>query len=743
MVLRRDDKLIVYGNLLIVLLLFTAFLFHTSHLSIHISPERTSKRLTGFQVQSLQSTNTPLFDNLSSQQVDIDPKVINKARITYQRLKSYPGAIEAIDKYSTQYNVPKELIYAVIAQESAGQVGSLSTTGALGLMQVQWQTAKDICKFVSSKDQLVGVNNVDNNIHCGVLILLNKYKYAKNGKDPFGCGWDKYKGWQGALRAYNGMCCTYSTNKECSVCHISPDRCDDDYVEHVMAFYYVFGGGQSQLLQPVVVPSKEKVKTSYSQAGYYITPNLRLKDNYNLSVYSLLKKEASQLVEECSHQQDIDSCINLKLKQFSTSSINWKLGFCEDSFSDILDEFTYSIESCINSPDDDCICDYSLPALPFSNPDNKITLALAGKGYGESISMVLPVNITHYSPLLSKQWFYIANSSDSLPTPVDSFNYYLSYNKNHLSNAKLEALTSTLSGTSRHEFNNYNRLILYKSGPKMIILGSAPPKRKCLPRDKVYNFCVTLPNQEIYVHDENSKTYSYKPLKIKFALFIKDKIAPSPVINLNVKDTPKAERTLTVSWRESPEPDVKYYRIYISDQPFTIATDNLLLKKIADKNQPNYTTTIQVPEDDISYYVGVIAEDSSGNFNPSIKPAEAVSYDDIGPMPLFDGQHYFFSHEKAGNRVTFYAKKPTLNADNSTLRDLAGFNIYISDAYFETVDNLRPYKSYSLENIICNKERCKLGTITLNPGDYYYAITAYDYHGNEVKRVRPLLLHLT
>lgn len=97
-----------------------------------------------------------------------------------------------IEKYSDEYDVPQELVFAVIKVESGFDPTAKSSVGALGLMQMmpstfEWLTGKEhLCEYLSV-DRLI---DPEVSIRYGTYYL--KYLYEKFGT------------WDTVLAAYNG-----------------------------------------------------------------------------------------------------------------------------------------------------------------------------------------------------------------------------------------------------------------------------------------------------------------------------------------------------------------------------------------------------------------------------------------------------------------------------------------------------------------------------------------------------------
>lgn len=94
-------------------------------------------------IKTTPSTNQPLIINKPLSNAEninkgSDNQFLNRVQ---QRLSNYENVIELA---SQKYNVPKNLIKAVITAESAGRYDAVSPAGAKGLMQLMDGTAKEL-----------------------------------------------------------------------------------------------------------------------------------------------------------------------------------------------------------------------------------------------------------------------------------------------------------------------------------------------------------------------------------------------------------------------------------------------------------------------------------------------------------------------------------------------------------------------------------------------------------------------
>ena len=96
---------------------------------------------------------------------------------------------EYVSKYSEQYSVDKNLIYAIIKAESNFNENAISNKGATGLMQLMPATAIQLGKTMNVDCNEENLKDVDININLGVKYISNLI--------------EKYNNIEVALCAYN------------------------------------------------------------------------------------------------------------------------------------------------------------------------------------------------------------------------------------------------------------------------------------------------------------------------------------------------------------------------------------------------------------------------------------------------------------------------------------------------------------------------------------------------------------
>jgi uncharacterized protein (DUF2267 family) len=94
-------------------------------------------------------------DELKRYKADYD---ITVKRLNAQKLD------KDIERFSTTYNIPKDIVYSVITAESTGRIGAQSNKNARGLMQVMPGTFRDMLGNANQNDPV-------NNLHAGIKYL--------------------------------------------------------------------------------------------------------------------------------------------------------------------------------------------------------------------------------------------------------------------------------------------------------------------------------------------------------------------------------------------------------------------------------------------------------------------------------------------------------------------------------------------------------------------------------------------
>ena len=96
-----------------------------------------------------------------------------------------------VEKYSKEYGVPEEMVYAVIKTESGFDSSAVSSKGAVGLMQMMPETFEWLTKDMLREHLSVGMlYDPETNIKYGTYYLSRLY--------------NKFGDWDTALAAYNG-----------------------------------------------------------------------------------------------------------------------------------------------------------------------------------------------------------------------------------------------------------------------------------------------------------------------------------------------------------------------------------------------------------------------------------------------------------------------------------------------------------------------------------------------------------
>jgi len=105
---------------------------------------------------------------------------------------------EHVEKYSDEYGVPEEIIYAVIKCESSFESDAKSSGGALGLMQMMPATFEDLCRRLGEDYNSELLYSPETSIKYGTYYL--SYLYSRYGVwetvfAAYNAGYGRVDGW--------------------------------------------------------------------------------------------------------------------------------------------------------------------------------------------------------------------------------------------------------------------------------------------------------------------------------------------------------------------------------------------------------------------------------------------------------------------------------------------------------------------------------------------------------------------
>ncbi len=111
------------------------------------------------------------------------PRVENRLLTNIERYKPW------VDTYSRQFNVPKELVFAIIEVESAFNPRAVSKSNALGLMQIKANAAgRDVYQYVDGRagqPSPEALFDAQNNLRMGIAYMgLLKHDYLLEVRNP-------------------------------------------------------------------------------------------------------------------------------------------------------------------------------------------------------------------------------------------------------------------------------------------------------------------------------------------------------------------------------------------------------------------------------------------------------------------------------------------------------------------------------------------------------------------------------
>ncbi|KUO66293.1 MAG: transglycosylase [Gracilibacter sp. BRH_c7a] len=100
---------------------------------------------------------------------------VSKHNLIEKMLYPYPYK-QTVEKYALEYGVDPYLVISVIREESRFKSQSVSAKGAVGLMQLMPDTAKEIAVWLGENYEEVDLTKPDDNIRYGTWYLATRSK---------------------------------------------------------------------------------------------------------------------------------------------------------------------------------------------------------------------------------------------------------------------------------------------------------------------------------------------------------------------------------------------------------------------------------------------------------------------------------------------------------------------------------------------------------------------------------------
>lgn len=329
---------------------------------------------------------------------------------------------------------------------------------------------------------------------------------------------------------------------------------------------------------------------------YIIKPDFKTKISYSFEDYSNIRLQLNEIMN-CATENEIEACV----AKANNENYEWSLD-CSQSKKRVFYEHAKFYQSCLESSDNDCICNYKLEKSQEEIKkyllSENFNLRMKETNDRKSIEMemfVKPENLHYY---INKENFY-----GWVP---DSFNVH--YNEMGLKDATLE-FSEQISG-KRYTISGQKELNLYKYKDKDIdkidfvnivrkpdignslnkvskihmlsnnnLIKETEIKMCILKESNIQKFCVKNKKYLLKVYEDESSRFQYKNPVIMFSAYIQD-FPPVQIKNLQVFDRPKDSNSIILKWEKSQEKDIQGYMVYYADSDLHIFKEKKLINDI-------------------------------------------------------------------------------------------------------------------------------------------------------------------
>lgn len=429
---------------------------------------------------------------------------------------------------------------------------------------------------------------------------------------------------------------------------------------------------------------------------YSIKPNFKSSLNYNLNLYDTLYKKSNKLKDECINELDYQSCVEKKMISINseTKSLFWDEN-CEEGYEFVVNDFLEQYQNCFFTLDDDCICKINMhfddKTKNKKHLKGKYKIKLTKEGdliYGQNKKVI-------YSKEQAKE--FVSTLLGMSADEVGELEFTFDYDKNliNISANGVSYQVSSLQVYKNYIENPFTDKLKYSFivDDKQIENNNLH-KLTCNSYPRTAKICVNDLNKYSFFNFETNQIVK-RNIPIKFGIYFNDTFPPSSFLikdGLKAENKPDSERKILLFFPSSKEHDVYKYNVYVSESDFK-KSKILNFKEVSGEpsiqilsTEYEYPMIVNVP-DDRKYYFAVTAEDVFGNENKTVQSFSGVSEDNLAPGPVKmklglgmkqeKGVIKYFSDKNKVLSLTW--DKPELNVDASTLEDLDGYFVFVSN----------------------------------------------------------------
>src|SRR3989338_7668493 len=259
-----------------------------------------------------------------------------------------------------------------------------------------------------------------------------------------------------------------------------------------------------------------------SSVSYTVKQSFKTEIDYNFSDYNITKDESIWLIEECRNKNDIKDCIRLYTDNLNAlnTKLKWHVGACDDA-ERIFYDFIENYKNCLNSPDNNCKCDFKLDYKDFDYEQNgtyriklekdgtsTITGLMEPSGYNlkEKIENIIPSNHVYYGTTIDTEKLFV---------------YEINYNKNgDYENSVLDRDNTPMD----YEYGA-DKTKLYKTSNKQLVFVAHDNDqyknlKECSMEKNIFRFCVKNTEEYLFFNNKAKGESNYLNPEIKFALYI-------------------------------------------------------------------------------------------------------------------------------------------------------------------------------------------------------------------------------